>query len=70
MKLIRVVWRLMHGFFHAVVGYITIQAVFPRLSQTEQAHRVNVWAQRMLQIAGIELVVKGRPPSRDRKSVV
>ena len=64
MKLFRVIWRLLHGFCHAAVGYITIKMVFPRLSQAEQAQRVNVWAQRMLQIAGIELVVKGRPPSQ------
>ena len=62
MKLITVVWRLLHGFSHAVVGYITIKFVFPRISQAEQEQRVNVWAQRMLQIAGIKLIVKGQPP--------
>ena len=68
MKLFRVIWRLLHGFCHAAVGYITIKMVFPRLSQAEQAQRVNIWAQRMLQIAGIELVVKVRPTVRPARS--
>jgi len=61
-KLIKVLWRLLHGFAHAVVGYVTIKFVFSRISQAEQEQRVNVWARRMLQIAGIALVVKGQPP--------
>lgn len=63
MKLITVLWRMLHGVAHAVAGYVTIKFVFARISQAEQEQRVNVWAQRMLQIAGIELVVKGQPPS-------
>ena len=62
MKLITVLRRLLHGFAHAVVGYATIKLVFPRILKAEQERRVTVWAQRMLQIAGIELVVRGQPP--------
>lgn len=62
MKLLTVVWRFVRGFVHACAGYAAIQLVFPRIAVAEQERRVNVWAQKMLRIAGITLQIKGTPP--------
>ena len=44
-----------------VVGYWRVRAVFPKLSDTQQARAVEVWARGMLAIMGIEVRVKGHP---------
>ena len=59
MKLIRLIWKLLRAAIHTVQGYWTIRTVFPRLAQKERDRRVNVWAQKMLVIVGIELRVTG-----------
>ena len=64
MKLLTVVWRLLRGLLHACVGYVTIQLLFPRIGRAEQERRVNVWAQKMLRLAGITLEVDGAPPQQ------
>ena len=62
MKLLKVLWTLLRAIRHALVGYWTIKIRFPHITQADQEARVNVWAQQMLQIVGIELVVMGTPP--------
>ena len=59
MKLLRLIWKLLRAAIHTVEGYWTIRTVFPRLDQKERDRRVNVWAQQMLIIVGIELRVTG-----------
>ena len=63
MKLLKVLWTLLRAFRHALVGYWTIKTRFPQLTQADQEGRVNVWSRQMLQIVGIELVVRGTPPA-------
>ena len=63
MKLLKVLWTLLRAFRHALVGYWTIKTRFRQLTQADQEGRVNVWSRQMLQIVGIELVVRGTPPA-------
>jgi 1-acyl-sn-glycerol-3-phosphate acyltransferase len=59
---LRALLRLSHGLLHALHGLLVIVFRFPRLSREQRAMRVQVWADRMLQILGIELRVSGHPP--------
>lgn len=61
MKLPGVLWKLLRAVIHTARGFWTIRTVFPKLEQKEQERRVNVWAQQMLVIVGIELSVTGVP---------
>jgi 1-acyl-sn-glycerol-3-phosphate acyltransferase len=63
MKLLGVCWKLLRATAHAVVGFLTIKILFPRLSQAHREARVQVWAGELLRIVGIELVVNGMPPA-------
>ena len=54
-------WKLLRALLHALGGLCTIVFVFPRLSEAQQHARVQAWAQRMLQVLGIGLAVRGRP---------
>jgi len=55
--------KLLRAAAHAVRGYWTIKTIFPKLPEAHREARVQVWAEAMLRIVGIELVVKGRPPA-------
>ncbi|WP_068683588.1 lysophospholipid acyltransferase family protein, partial [Variovorax sp. WDL1] len=54
--------KLIRALAQALVGWWTIRAKFPKLSQAEREQRVQAWAARMLAIMGIRLVVQGTPP--------
>jgi 1-acyl-sn-glycerol-3-phosphate acyltransferase len=62
MKLLKVIWTLLRAVRHALLGYWVIRVRFPRTPTADQEARVNMWAQQMLQIVGIELMVLGQPP--------
>ena len=62
MRWLRFCWTLLRAVVHAVRGFWTIKTVFPSLPQAEQEDRVQVWAEAMLRIVGIELVVNGTRP--------
>jgi len=53
---------LLHALAHALRGWFTIRFVFPKLAPAQREARVQAWAQRMLQILGIELQLRGLPP--------
>jgi 1-acyl-sn-glycerol-3-phosphate acyltransferase len=59
---LRFCWTLLRATVHAVRGFWTIKTLFPSLPQAEQEDRVQVWAEAMLRIVGIELVVNGTRP--------
>lgn len=63
MRLLGVCWKLLRAAAHAVVGFLTIKILFPRLSPAHREARVQVWAGELLRIVGIELVVNGTPPA-------
>ena len=57
-------WKLARAVQHAIGGWWTIRFTFPRLSQAERNATVERWAERMLLLLGIRLVVQGMPPAR------
>jgi 1-acyl-sn-glycerol-3-phosphate acyltransferase len=59
----RGVGRLLRALWHALGGLLTILFTFPRLTQAQQQDRVQAWARRMLDVLGIGLQVRGRPPA-------
>lgn len=58
---VRAAWRLLRGFWHVLVGLWTIQLHFPALPETHRQARVQAWAQQLLALWGIHLVVRGVP---------
>ncbi|MBA2965241.1 MULTISPECIES: lysophospholipid acyltransferase family protein [Ramlibacter] len=62
MRPLRAIWRLLRALLHALAGWFTIVAVFPRLDPQARSERVQAWARRMLQVLGIGLQVHGQPP--------
>jgi len=56
--------KLMAALAHALRGWWIIALRFPRMTQAERGQEVSRWAQRMLAILGVELVVQGRPPTQ------
>jgi len=55
--------KLVRAVAHALRGWWTIRTHFHRLSPAEQGERVQQWAERMLQLMGIQLVVQGTRPA-------
>lgn len=56
-------WKMLRAIAHVLAGWWTIRFTFPRLSPAEQALRVQAWAQGMLALMGVRLVVQGTPPT-------
>jgi 1-acyl-sn-glycerol-3-phosphate acyltransferase len=61
MKLARAFWKLLRAIIHALRGFWAIKTVFPRLEQADRERHVHLWAQQMLAIGDIDLVVIGVP---------
>lgn len=51
--------RLARALQHVLVGFFTLLLVFPRISQEQREHRIQVWSVKMLACIGIELRVTG-----------
>ena len=58
-------WRLLRATGHVIGGLWTIRTTFPRLSVEQRAGRVRQWSVQMLDIMGVELVVRGTVPQVD-----
>ena len=58
-------WRLLCATGHVIGGLWTIRTTFPRLSVEQRAGRVRQWSVQMLDIMGVELVVRGTVPQVD-----
>lgn len=63
MRRLGVIPKLLRAAVHAVRGFWTIKTLFPKLPQADREARVQAWAEAMLHIVGIDLVVHGRPPA-------
>lgn len=61
MRTLAALVRLLRGGWHIMVGLWTIYVRFPQLSPTHREAHIQVWAQRLLALWGIRLVVKGMP---------
>ncbi|GAA4352743.1 lysophospholipid acyltransferase family protein [Variovorax defluvii] len=56
--------KLLRALAHAHAGWWIIRTRFPKLSQAEREQQVQAWAQKMLVLLGIRLVVQGTPPEQ------
>ena len=53
---------LLRGLLHILSGLWTIHLRFPQLAPSHREARIQAWAQRLLEIWGIRLQVRGSPP--------
>jgi len=56
-------WKLLRAIAHMAGGWWTIRVRFPALTQVQRNACVQQWAERMLNLMGIQLVVQGEPPA-------
>lgn len=61
MRPLKALAKLLRGLVHMAAGLWTIYLRFPQLPPSHQEARVQAWAQRLLQLWGIELVLRGTP---------
>jgi 1-acyl-sn-glycerol-3-phosphate acyltransferase len=61
MRALQALYKFARVLGWVVYGYWRVRTVFPKLSDTQQARAVEVWARGMLAIMGIEVRVKGHP---------
>jgi 1-acyl-sn-glycerol-3-phosphate acyltransferase len=61
MRWLRAAGKLWGALVHALAGLCTIWFRFPRMSVAQREAAVQRWAARMLQVLGIDLIVKGTP---------
>ncbi|MEW5893120.1 MAG: lysophospholipid acyltransferase family protein [Pseudomonadota bacterium] len=59
----RLAYRLLRLAGHVMAGVLTILFLFPHLNAEERARRVTAWAGRLVRLAGVRVVVRGRPPA-------
>lgn len=57
-------WRGARATAHVLHGLWIIRSEFGRLNPSECALRVRAWSRQMLAILGVELVVRGSPPTQ------
>lgn len=62
MKQLRAALKLLRGVMHILAGLWIICLRFPQWPPAHRALRIQAWAQRLLVIWGIRLVVRGTPP--------
>jgi 1-acyl-sn-glycerol-3-phosphate acyltransferase len=70
MNRLRAAGRLMRGLLHVVAGFWLIYVRFPQLQPSHREAAVQAWAQRLLVLWGINLVVAGEPPHQGPVLVV
>ena len=70
MNRLRAVGRLVRGLLHVVAGFWLIYVRFPQLQPSHREAAVQAWAQRLLALWGIRLVVAGEPPHQGPVLVV
>lgn len=62
MSALRAVCRLARALVHGLAGWATVVFLFPRMGQPRREAAVQAWAQRMLEVLGIGLEVRGSTP--------
>ena len=63
MKSLRALWRVLRATGHVVRGLWIIRTEFGRLTPSQTELLVREWSRQMLRIMGVELVVRGDPPT-------
>jgi 1-acyl-sn-glycerol-3-phosphate acyltransferase len=64
MRQFKAAWRFFRVILHLLEGAWRIKLVFPRISAFQRDAQIQSWAQAMLSLMGIQLVVDGAPPSQ------
>lgn len=59
---LRAGFRFLSLLAHILNGVLTVLLLFPFLDTLEREKRLTRWANRLLQIVGVKLTVRGRPP--------
>ena len=59
----RLAYRLLRLAGHLMAGVLTILFLFPHLNTEERARRVTAWAGRLVKLAGVRVVARGRLPA-------
>ncbi len=62
MSRIRPPLRFLRILAHLASGALTVLFLFPHLNAEERGRRVTAWAGRLTRLAGVRVVLKGRPP--------
>jgi len=62
MNSLRAVGKMIRGLLHIATGFWLIYVRFPQLQPSHREAAVQAWAQRMLVLWGIRLVIRGKPP--------
>jgi 1-acyl-sn-glycerol-3-phosphate acyltransferase len=70
MNRLRAAGRLVRGLLHVMAGFWLIYVRFPQLQPSHREAAVQAWAQRLLALWGIRLVVTGAPPHQGPVLVV
>lgn len=60
---VRAAWRLLSTLRHVLRGIAIIVFRFPRMNDAQREAAVQEWSLRMLQVLGVALEVRGRPPA-------
>ncbi len=55
--------KLLRAIRHVLAGWWTLRFTFPGLTPAQRETRVQQWAQRMLVLVGVRLVLHGTPPA-------
>lgn len=63
-------WRFVRGTAHVVAGLWTIRTQFAQLDTDQRSEKVRLWSMRILEILGVELIVRGAVPSGLRGGLV
>ena len=61
MKTLRALGKLWGTLVHVLAGLCTIWWRFPRMSAAQRETQVQRWAARMLDVLGVDLIIKGTP---------
>jgi 1-acyl-sn-glycerol-3-phosphate acyltransferase len=69
-KALRALWRVLRATGHVVRGLWIIRTEFGRLTPPQIELLVREWSRQMLRIMGVELVLRGEPPTHGPLLVV
>lgn len=63
MSVVQAIGTLFKAFWHVLKGLRVLRTQFPKLNAQQRQDKVQQWSFDLLQILGVELEIKGKPPS-------
>ena len=64
MTILPAAWKMFRIALHIGAGLATVVLRFPTLDQAQKEQRIMIWAQALLTLLAIKLVVNGKPPKQ------